>query len=305
MKKLIMMRGLPGSGKSTRAKEIRQEYVEKHWEAYRVNRDLLRKMLHFGVWNPKNEGATVASQNAIVDALLGKPNSGKPVLVIVDDSNLTDRHLEHWKAVAKKHGAEFVMEQMETSVWECIERDAKRTGDEHVGKHAIVRFALESGLIDPVRIVVTDLDGTLADITHRRHHVDKMPKDWNSFFLPEEILKDKVRMDVWNQVAMAHATNSVRSDKRALLVAVSARPERCRQATVEWLEKHGMLGRIDALLMRADRDSRQDDIVKREIHDKYLKNHEVTVVFDDRPRVIRVWRELGLNVEDVGDGVEF
>ncbi len=31
-------------------------------------------------------------------------------------------------------------------------------------------------------VAVVDLDGVLADVRHRLHHLDRRPKDWDSFF---------------------------------------------------------------------------------------------------------------------------
>ena len=31
-------------------------------------------------------------------------------------------------------------------------------------------------------IVIFDIDGTLADVSERIHHVEKKPKNWNAFF---------------------------------------------------------------------------------------------------------------------------
>jgi hypothetical protein len=30
--------------------------------------------------------------------------------------------------------------------------------------------------------ILVDIDGTLADCTHRLHHIQKQPKDWDAFF---------------------------------------------------------------------------------------------------------------------------
>ena len=59
------------------------------------------------------------------------------------------------------------------------------------------------------------------------------------------------------------------------------------------------------LIMRDAHDKRPDVMVKQEIYDKYLKKLNIWKVFDDRPSVIKMWRENGLLVEDVGNGEEF
>ena len=59
--------------------------------------------------------------------------------------------------------------------------------------------------------------------------------------------------------------------------------------------------------MRKNRDYRPDTIVKKEMYDQMLVDgYKPTLVFDDRPSVLRMWREIvGLTVVDVGMGIEF
>ena len=307
MKKLIVMRGLPGSGKSTEAKKIRSELIAQGWEAFRINRDLLRTMLHFGEWNPKNEGATMDSQMAVVRALLEKPHNGKNRAVIIDDSNLTDRHLERWQNVAKEFKSEYVLNDMGTPLDICIERDAKRPDGERVGRIKITEMAMVSGLLpEGTKLIVSDLDGTIAGISHRLHFVKgREKKDWNGFF--GAISGDSLRKEVLAQVLEEYAKAEYEAvdGERVYKILFSARPERTREDTEAWLEKEGVLSEFDTLIMRPDGDSRQDDEMKRLMYDRFLKRYNVVKIFDDRPRVINVWKELGLDVVDVGPGIDF
>lgn len=308
MKNVIIMRGLPGSGKTTKAKEMKKELVADNGEVFRINRDLLRKMLHFNEWTPKNEGVTVDMANTIVRGLLARPDSGKKRTVIIDDTNLTDRHLAQWTTIAKEGGATTTVIDIDTPVDTCIIRDAQRPDDERVGTLKIMQIAMGCGRIPAdTKFIVSDMDGTLADCTHRLHFVKKgegEPKDWKSFFA--NVSYDTPRLEVYDQV-MKDFLNAVQEYgvEKVKFIIVSARPERCRKDTEEWLEQHGMMHDVSAILMRGDNDSRQDDIVKREIYEKYLKPYEVLRVYDDRPRVLRVWEELGIDTVDVGPGIEF
>lgn len=304
MKKIIIMRGLPGSGKTTRAKELASELRADNGEVFRINRDLLRKMLHFGDWTAKNEGVTVEVANAIVRGLLAKPDTGKKRFIIIDDTNLTDKHVERWTTIAKEGGATVETIDIDTPVDTCIMRDAPR-GEDSVGALKIMQIAMSCGRIPAdTKFIVSDLDGTLADCSHRLHFAKSEPKDWKSFFAgvsydtPRHEVFDQVMKDYLNQI-QEHGSEKVK------FIIVSARPERTRAATEEWLQMHGMMHDVAAIIMRSDTDSRQDDIVKREIYEKYLKPYEVLRVYDDRPRVIRVWKELGIDVVDVGPGIEF
>ena len=58
--------------------------------------------------------------------------------------------------------------------------------------------------------------------------------------------------------------------------------------------------------MRKAGDNRQDDIVKYEIFDKYLRHKNIWFWVDDRPQVIRMVEKLGIPILNVGKiGVEF
>jgi hypothetical protein len=110
--------------------------------------------------------------------------------------------------------------------------------------------------------------------------------------------KDSFRREVWDQVLKDAVTSN--SD----IVFVSGRSDKTREATTEWL--NWFIGYGDfKLIMRQSWDRRDDTVVKREMYDKYLSRMRVVRVYDDRPRVIRMWRDLGLDVVDVGTGEEF
>lgn len=293
-----MMRGLPGSGKSTKAKEI----ILENPDTVRINRDLIREMLHFSQWSPSREGTVVELEKMIASYHLVE--EGKSV--IIDDTNLTPKHEEMWRGFAdelQRKGLtdlEFEIIDIDTDPYTCVERDLVR--EKKVGMDVIYQMALASGRIpDDINYVLCDLDGTLCDLSARRHYVREAPKNWKKFF--EEIPNDTLREDVLADVEATLA--SVRDQgKRAYLVLVSARPENYKKVTEEWLARND----VDyfTLIMRRAGDSREDSIVKREILNKYFKDKsKIIKVFDDRPRVIRMWREEGLEVEDVGDGVEF
>lgn len=305
MQKIIIMRGLPGSGKTTRAQKLAKEISANNGEVFRINRDLLRKMLHFNVWTSENEEVTLDVANTIVRELLARPIAGKKRFIIIDDTNLTDKHIARWTTIAKEADTAVETIDINTPVETCIMRDAMREEGERVGALKIMQVAMHCGRIPAdTKFIVSDLDGTLADCSHRVHFVKTVPKDWQAFFAG--VPYDTPRRDVFDQV-MRDYLNQIQEHgvEKVKFIIVSARPERTRVATEEWLEQHGMLHDVAAILMRSDTDSRQDDVVKREIYEKYLKPYQVLRVYDDRPRVVRVWKELGLDVVDCGDGHEF
>lgn len=277
------MSGLPASGKSTLAEEL----ITERGNTVRINKDLLRTMLHFDKFSGVNEGLTQEASKILADYFLSKN-----INVIIDDTNLNPRTIQSYIDLAKQHDYKIEYKDVDTNVNVCIERDEER--QKKVGHTVIKKMALQyKNLWKGEDAVICDLDGTLCNIEHRLKYARGEEKDWTKFF--ELIPNDKLRHDVRTQVL----TQSI--GKR--LILVSARPENYRKETELWLENNGI--GYDLLIMRNADDKRDDTIVKSEIYDKYLSKLNITYVYDDRPKVIRMWREKGLNVIDVGNGIEF
>lgn len=305
MSKLILMSGLQGSGKSTRAKEI----LVADGNAVRVNRDLLRTMLHHH-WTPKNEGQTIVAEIKLAKLFL---STGKNV--IVDDTNLSEKTVSRWKNVAKEAGAKFESIPINTPLNTCILQDASRSNP--VGWDVITNTAIKFGLYKPSKgFVLCDLDGTLCDITHRLGFVRQEPKDWEGFFCG--LVSDSVRINV-REMLVDFVTQGYD------LVFVSGRPDTYKTQTLAWLNdsnffpawvyapdafvgecEDGSSVLFRSLMMRRGSDRRPDYIVKQEIlRQNFPDKSLIYKVIDDRPSVIEMWKENGLDVIDVGNGVEF
>ena len=195
----------------------------------------------------------------------------------------------------RRHGLTQFVVDMKTPFRVTIERNKGRLGG--VPESVIRNMALQNCLFDAMRnIVIVDIDGTVADCTHRQHFVQNVQKkDWKGFF--SQLYLDTPRKDVYEDAC------EVARENDAEIVFVSARPEDYREETEAWLKKNKM--DYIALVMRRKGDSRPDTDVKRDIYNRYLKQYDVVKVFDDRPAVIRMWEAEGLDVEDVGNGEEF
>lgn len=289
------MIGLPASGKSTRAKELVGQ-----GNTVRINKDLIREMLHFNKFNGLNEAKTRGVARALAAQFLKDGTS-----VIIDDTNLNPGTLQSWVDLAKECGAKIQYERIDTPVDECIARDLNRMtkGERYVGEHVIQKMALQ--YLDHIKgenVVLCDLDGTMCNLDHRLHFAKGETKDWGKFFAG--ISQDRLREDVRTQLFNLVQKTGQEAGVRTKIIFVSARPEDYREETFSWLKKH-YGGPIDGLIMRESNDKRDDTEVKSDMHKKYLKNLNILAVFDDRPRVIRMWRELGLNVIDVGSQIDF
>ena len=142
--------------------------------------------------------------------------------------------------------------------------------------------------------VLFDIDGTIADIEHRRPFLDQDPPDWRSF-------NDAMGDDTPNAAVVAlYKTLWASPDYE--LILVSGRGEASRALTERWLVWNEIpFGR---LLMRGHKDQRADHIVKEEILDALLDEGK-TILFtvDDRQQVVDMWRRRGITCLqcDVGD----
>lgn len=288
MAKMIIMKGLPGCGKSTASEKI----VKEAGNTIRINKDLIRTMLHFDKFTGPNEAKTRDAARALATTFLEQN-----VNVIIDDTNLNAGTMQSWKDLAKELGASWrVVDMTNVPVEECVERDRDRV--KHVGGTVIKCMAIQNGLVpfDTDSVVLCDLDGTLSDTTHRLHYVKGENKDWKSFF--SGIGEDPVRKEVSSKIIDEY-------NRGKTIIYVTARPEQYRKATLEWLDKNN-LSFAYTVIMRRDGDMRPDTEVKQGFLDVYFPDKTViNKIYDDRPAVIRMWRENGLEVEDVGNGVDF
>ena len=124
MTTLYMLRGLPGSGKTTQARGMVKLGVK------RVNRDELRDMVDSGVFNAANERLIRLFATRLVREALVQGYD-----VVIDNTNLRPNDELEWRTLAFNLGAFFVIVEMETSLEECIRRDALR--ENPVGEKAI------------------------------------------------------------------------------------------------------------------------------------------------------------------------
>jgi hypothetical protein len=131
-------------------------------------------------------------------------------------------------------------------------------------------------------IVVFDIDGTLADVSARLHHIRQKPKNWTAFF--SGMSEDK-------EVHAIVRLCNVIYDANIRVVLCSGRPDEYRRQTVEWLARVGV--RYDELRLRRRGDRRSDTIAKREMLEG-IDLAKVLFVVEDRASVVEMWRQLGL-----------
>ena len=274
--KLILTKGLPASGKTTWAKE----YIQKYTETANICKDDLR--LQLSATN-KREKRVIKLRDFLTEYYFGEGYS-----VIWSDTNLNPVHLKRATELATQHQAQVVIQDFTTvPLAECIRRDLLRPNS--VGQQAIEQMHYDyldhpdsAPIIDPTlpNCYIVDIDGTLA-INNTRS-----PFAWHR--VDEDALNSPVAMMVNKLAQHDH------------IIIFSGRSSECRDLTIAWL-KHHQINYKDLFMRPAD-DSRSDDILKSELYHLHIQNkYNVLGIIDDRPKVCRMWRNLGLNVFQVGN----
>ena len=169
------------------------------------------------------------------------------------------------------------------------------------------------------KTVIFDLDGTLAIIEKRRIKAGsptgnkpvQAKMDWDVFFAAENIQLDEPNPPVIKMAQMFKADGFK-------IVIFSGRNDRSFHTTKEWLEKFDVP--FDLLVLRPDKfqsDSwpiangnpatkamrfMPDEILKKEMLDTFVDIDDVFLVVDDRDKVVKMWRDLGLNTFQVAPG---
>jgi len=151
----------------------------------------------------------------------------------------------------------------------------------------------------PSKIFIFDLDGTIADTTHREHFLADTPKDWDGFH--EACVDDTPKEAV---VATLLALYSAGFDIRIF----TGRSEITRLITADWLWKaigiHWAPLYSSKIRMRREHDFTPDFVLKLRWYRELLASEDVQVlgVFEDRARVAKAWRDAGVTCFQVAEG---
>lgn len=305
---IIITRGYPGSGKTTWA----LEWIKSQPDAKRarVNRDVLRAEM-FGA-----EGVLAYEQEQEITKLQREQvvrlvKSGYDV--VVDDTNLKAKYARAWADLAVELGVDFDVLDFKIPADQCKRRDFERgvySGGRYVGGKVIDGIAARFPTDRWPEIVpsekaatrawpayvpdtslpaayIVDIDGTIA-----AKRMGPGERGWHEYHrVGEDEPKPRV-IEVINRLVEDVSYGM----PEPLIIFVSGRKDSCRAQTRLWLQAH--VGRwTDAclLFMRDSKDNRADDIVKNEIFEEAIApNFNVLATFDDRQRVVDMWRAKGI-----------
>ena len=149
-------------------------------------------------------------------------------------------------------------------------------------------------------LYIFDLDGTIALIEHRRDVIlDKEDKHrWERFY--QLCDKDSPNLPVIQTMEQLRQAG-------ADVWLFSGRSAEVREKTVRWLAEHTSFMTFDLdeiLVMRDIGDTTPDDVLKKQWLDNMLidDRKRLVAVFDDRDRVVKMWRDNGVMCFQVAEG---
>lgn len=302
MPKMIILRGVSGSGKSTWA---------RNQPGMVVSRDAIRAM-QFGTDGPDyykvdkavlslRENQVTVIQDAMIVAGL---RSGADV--IVDNTNIEWKYVTALAKIAHREGAEVEIKVFDVPLERAIAQNAMRfsNGGRNVPFEAIKRQHSRfqgskdkaivptphpkpyTGTPGKPKAFMFDLDGTVYHMNDKR----------GPFAL-------NVDVDDPDEVVQM-VVNSVEDKTGWYAIAMSGRKTAARAATEQAMARDGLT--YHHLFMRADGDDRPDNVIKAELFDNHVRdNFDVQFVIDDRAQVVRMWKQMGLkvlNVAGIDDG---
>lgn len=144
-------------------------------------------------------------------------------------------------------------------------------------------------------IYIFDIDGTLADLSHRLHFIQDKPANWAKVFAA--CPGDSVIDEIAYLARLLH-------DAGHVIMLITGRSDECEAETIEWLA-HNYIP-YKTMYMRTQGDHRPDNEVKAELLGELLKDWKEygppAAVFEDRKQVVDMYRAKGLRVFQVADG---
>lgn len=272
-KKLIICRGIQGSGKSTWAKQWCHEDPENR---IRFNNDDVRNMLG-DYWVPNREKVVTATYNTVLAYSMEKGYN-----IVVDNMNLNPKTCAELEKMVKDFNENYTYDwkyEVEYKdffipVDECIRRDAMRPNP--IGEKVIKA----PKHVDGGRpVILVDMDATLCLNTSGRPYFG-------------EGAAEGMLNDIAIEGTCALVRRMYEKCKVFIITGREGTPE-IIEATKEWLARHDIA--VDGLFFRPIKDYSPGADCKKKIYkDNIEGKYNVQFVLEDNYKCVKMWREQGL-----------
>ena len=312
-KKLILTRGIQGSGKSTWARQWVEEDPENR---VRINNDDIRNMLG-PYWIPERE--TLVSEikkQTVLNAMRLNYD------IVVDNMNLNPKEVKYWENIVKnynelinitvsgdsvKYEYEIEFKDFFIPLEECIRRDAMRPnpiGEKVIRdtwrryKHFIQTSEVERYVNNLIKedeskpyCLVVDMDSTLCFNTTKR--------PWYGEGAAEGMINDIPNMGVLRLVEQWVKPGPAAYNHN--LIIATGRDTSQEEVTKQWLAKYNIYPQ--EFYFRKQGDYRKGVEIKKEQIEKILEKYNVVAIIDDCEPIVQMYRDMGLTVLQPNKGL--
>ena len=297
-KKLILTRGIQGSGKTTWA---RQWIEEDPKNRVRINNDDIRNMLG-KYWVVEREPLVSEMKQYLTQAAMDRGYD-----IVIDNMNLNPKEVKFWEKVVELNNEdpdgykyEIEFKDFFIPLEECIRRDAMRPnpiGEKVIRetwkryKHFIQTSQVENYVNNlrkytgKPKCIVIDMDSTMCFNTTKR--------PW---------FGDGAAEGMINDVPNTGMCDMIRKLQEDFVIVVATGRDTTQEAvTKEWLAKQGI--NADEFYFRTNKDYRKGVVVKKEQIEAILEKYDIVAIFDDCEPIVDMYREMGLTVLQPNKGL--
>lgn len=308
-KKIILCRGIQGSGKTTWARQWVEEDPEHR---IRINNDDIRNMLGKYWVTSREDLVSNIKRNIATDAI------ERGYDIIVDNMNLNPKEVKFWQNIVDSHNNYLEDPKIIQPAWvqwkyelefkdffipleECIRRDANRPnpiGEKVIRdtwrkyKHFIQTFEVEKYVnnlrawnIGKPTCVVVDMDSTLCFNTTKR--------PWFGEGAAEGMINDIPNGCVCDVI--------FELQKSYPIVLATGRDTSQEEVTKQWLLDYEI--NVSEFYFRTEGDYRKGVEVKHEQIEKIMEKYNILVIFEDCEPIVQMYREMGLTVLQPNKGL--
>lgn len=289
MPKLIIMQGLPGSGKTSKAFDLMLENPK-------LERMSIKTMTEIA--NNPTEKLVQKAIELFHKKLLKAIDEKKDI--IIDDANLHPWHVNAYRFIAKQNNYEFEVVKMNTPVEECYGRIIKRHQYNARAYSLISKIKLDEmaeRLVVPeekenAEFVVYGLEDCIADTSERRFFASK-----GNIFQPGVFYsKGLISLDEIKYNILLEIYNDL--DAGYKIVIVTKRPDELRAVTEEWLKDNNVP--YHTLIMKSKYVFSPEHIWKYAVLENKFNIHLCKKIVDDNEAVLRHFEQRGIEAVDCG-----
>lgn len=156
-----------------------------------------------------------------------------------------------------------------------------------------------------MKYIVFDIDGVLADCSHRLKYIQGKDKDYENFYSYDEVVKDTALASGFILLkSILYLINDINTPNRLAMgeeirvALITGRNKRCEKATGDWFLSNMEKFKIDRFkcnyFMRLENDLRPAYQVKEDLIKDHIGFKNILFAFDDNDKVNDMYKKHGV-----------